>query len=243
MKVYTLLRKGEFHAVQCEDFLVNQAIDNRFYFGAVLDGCSGGKEAHFASALMGKILRKVCKLLPYEKWFMAGDTDVKALTKHIYQGLFKEMQIAQNQLLLDKYELLATCITMIYDSEKQEAFIVIIGDGFAAADRKVWEIDQNNRPDYMAYHLHKDFDEWYETQQNRFFFEQPKDISIATDGIDVFTCTNSIKVPPAIDPKEHFLVNQDGLEEEFMLEKKSNKLWRDFRFVPTDDLAIVRLIL
>jgi hypothetical protein len=59
MKIYPLLRKGEMHPVFCEDFLVNLDIDHYFYMGAVLDGCSPATDSHFASTLLGKILKKI----------------------------------------------------------------------------------------------------------------------------------------------------------------------------------------
>jgi hypothetical protein len=52
---------------------------------------------------------------------------------------------------------------------------------------KITEFDRDNKPDYLAYHLHENFDHWYESLQQKISFDRMSDVSIATDGILTFS--------------------------------------------------------
>ena len=72
MKIYTHLSSGKYHPVYGEDFLYYQLLRKKFLVGAVMDGCSSGKESYFASSLYGKSLRKSCRMLPNMNEIMPG---------------------------------------------------------------------------------------------------------------------------------------------------------------------------
>lgn len=65
MKIYSALKIGEFHPVFCEDFNVVEKLSENWMLIAVMDGCSSGKDSHFASALFGEIIKKIAKNIPY----------------------------------------------------------------------------------------------------------------------------------------------------------------------------------
>ena len=163
MQVYTVIRKGEFHPVFCEDFLITEEIGSKFFLAAVMDGCSSGKDSHFASALFGKILHKIAKTLHFQETKLE-EQSVEYLMKKILRSFMDELKLARNYLMMDMLETLATLIILLYDNQK--AYIVVLGDGFVALDGQIHEIDQDNRPDYPAYHLKEDFEIWYESQSN-----------------------------------------------------------------------------
>ena len=56
---------GEFHINHNEDFLVTHEIGKDKLMIAVMDGCTMGTESHFASTLIGKLLRQISKEIHY----------------------------------------------------------------------------------------------------------------------------------------------------------------------------------
>jgi hypothetical protein len=237
---YTLIRKGEFHPVFCEDFLISENLGNQYKIGAVMDGCSSGKESHFASALLGKILRKVLKELEFDKKsIFTQSPQAKELSKSIFEKVFKELKQTRQQLYLSLEETLSTLNLMVYDQKRNIAFIHLTGDGFVAIDGKIREIDQDNKPDYLGYHIEQDFEEWYLGQENFFEVEKPKDIAIASDGLDTFR-SNQVASEEELDIASFLLIDNSFAKMENMLTRKFNILHKKHGFLPGDDLSIVR---
>lgn len=237
MQIYTGIRKGELHQVFCEDFLTLRQVSVRFHLFAVMDGCSSGVESHFASTLIGKILNKICTQLKFE---FLDEFDAQSLGKVILEKLFAEMIFFRNQLLLDKFEMLATTLLLIYDDVEKNAFIAVIGDGFVQIEDTLHTIDQENRPDYLAYHLGEDFDAWFASLKNTFLVKNPTEISISTDGIDTFKSMKT-DLPENFDVidyllKDNFLENNPN-----MLQRKMRILETQYGFQPADDVAIIRV--
>jgi hypothetical protein len=222
MKTYSLLRKGEAHPVYCEDFLWTFENETQAV-GAVFDGCSGGKESHFASALIGKTLRNYATL-----------PTLKAMVKATFQDLKKIVKL----LNLDaEDELLATVLLALYDKDTQKCEILVIGDGFVLIDDKLHEIDQNNQPDYLGYHLEDDFEIWWSTQRI-YRVEKPQKIAISTDGIDTFR-TNKIDLPEDFNPINFLLFDSQWVNLPTMLHRKANILHTQYGYLPYDDIGVV----
>jgi hypothetical protein len=242
MKIYTLLRKGEMHPVFCEDFLVNLDIDRYFYVGAVLDGCSSATDSHFASALLGKILKKTAQILPYQAFYQAQVESLAPaeLGKWILKNVFMELQIARNQLLMDKLEMLATMVLLVYHKPQQQAWVIALGDGLVKLNQEMLEIDQNNRPDYLAYHLGEDFEEWFEKQENSYQIQAPKDLSISSDGILTFQ-TLKTELPEGFNPVDYLLKDDFLAQHPNMLTRKFIILQKQYGFAPADDVSIIRI--
>ena len=59
MTFYELSNIGEFHVNHNEDYLVIENIGQHRTMIAIMDGCSSGNDSHFASTLIGRVLRKV----------------------------------------------------------------------------------------------------------------------------------------------------------------------------------------
>lgn len=76
MKKYELSKIGEFHTNHNEDSSTITEIGEDIILIAVLDGCTMGKESHFASTLLVKLLRKIGKEISYRK-FIEGTKNEK----------------------------------------------------------------------------------------------------------------------------------------------------------------------
>ncbi|NIF07524.1 protein phosphatase 2C domain-containing protein [Chryseobacterium sp. Tr-659] len=243
MNIYSTLQIGDYHTHHCEDDLLIKKINSDKMVCAVMDGCSTAMDSHFASTLVGKILRKIIiekgyKAL-YEKDLQRNlDEELKTIIK----DLFDELLFVKNHLMLDEKELLTTLIILIYDSKIDKGIILTIGDGVICINGNLTEFDRDNKPDYIAYHLHKNFDDWYATQQ-KVFFDCLNDISIATDGILSFLkVKKTFASDEIINCAEFLMINQQNKETEEMLNRKIKQLEHQYGVKASDDLAMIRII-
>lgn len=246
MNVYKTLQIGEFHTLYCEDFLLSENISNKRKLIAVLDGCTMGKESVFASILYGKILRTIANK-EYYKEFVSKETAEASLNdtlKNVLNELFLEVKKVQQQLDLSKHELLSTLILGIVDTDTKNAEFIVIGDGLVVCNGQTYDFEQEDKPDYLGYHLQEDFEKWYHNQDQKLSFTECYDISIATDGIFTFkNLKNAAKQRSEEELIQYLLVSTDGNQFENMLDRKIKKLREDENIVVTDDLAIVRVVL
>jgi hypothetical protein len=145
---------------------------------------------------------------------------------------------------LDKYELLSTLIVGIVDKKAQKAEIIAIGDGLISCNGVLTEYEQDNKPDYLGYHLNEDFEVWYTAQTQRLSLENINDLSITTDGIFTFKTFDNRLCPPISDDKiVDFLLQDNSEKSETMFLKKMIFLEKEHGLKPSDDLTIIRLIL
>lgn len=138
-------------------------------------------------------------------------------------------------------KLLTTVILLLYDMKKDEGIILSIGDGLICINGKITEFERDNKPDYLAYHLKEDFEEWYASQTQKIFFSPMKDVSIATDGISSFTSVKKTSHNEKINPINYLLIDTDNMDSEEMLSPKLKRLEHHYGMKPTDDLAIIRI--
>ncbi len=226
MNTYQLVQKGESHPVYCEDFvMVHEATEKTTF--AVLDGCSGGKESHFASALIGKLLRK-----------NASDGTLKG----ILQKTFLDLQEIQKTMHLQEEELLATVLLGVYDKKTQYCEIIAIGDGYVLINNKLHEIDQQNTPDYWAYYLQDDFEKWW-GRQVIYTAQSPKRIAISTDGIDTFKSHKSKEdLPIDFNPVNFLLFDTQWANLPTMLTRKFKILHTQYGYQPFDDIGLILMM-
>jgi hypothetical protein len=130
---------------------------------------------------------------------------------------------------------------LLYNRSTKSAWINISGDGYIVHNKELEEIDQNNIPDYMAYHLDITFDQWINTFSKTFSFKNQRDIAISTDGISKFYSITE-KRQRSIDPLQYLLIDKKWDDAEDMLERKFNVLRDEHGMVPYDDLGMVRII-
>ena len=130
---------------------------------------------------------------------------------------------------------------MVYNVEDRSCWINVSGDGLVVFNDTVKEIDQNNIPDYLAYHLDVRFDEWYENHTLSMEFTDIKDISISTDGFSKLR-QNPLTKSEQIDPVDYFLIQKPEGNEAEHLTNKYSKLVEGDKYIPFDDVAFIRLI-
>lgn len=240
--MYALKQIGDYHLNHCEDYFFTGKIGNDKILCAVMDGCTMGTDSYLASTLVGKLLRKIVKEKGYkELYHTEACSSLNDYLKSIMRDLFKELNIIKNQLMLEQRELLTTLIIMLIDTNTQKGIVLVVGDGLVHINGKTISFDQDNKPDYIGFHLSENFDTWYKGQLQKIAFESLKDISITTDGIFMF---QSIKNDNSemIDPIDFLVSDHTNMHNEEMLALKMKTLEHRFGLKPTDDLAIVRII-
>lgn len=244
MRIYSTLQIGEYHLNHCEDYLFADTYDTHKTICCVMDGCTMGIDSHFASTLVGKLIRKVAKKVSYERLFDPGSRtqSLEEDLKQILHGLFFELQAAKSLLLLEHTELLTTLTVLLLDKRQNQGLLLVIGDGLVCINGKVIDFDQNNKPDYLGFHLAEDFGDWYSKQGQKISFSAIDDVSIATDGIVSFAKVHSIESAGEIDPVAYLLIDTEGKESEEMLNRKLKVIEHKYGLKPTDDLAIIRAV-
>ncbi|NJO91043.1 MAG: hypothetical protein HC831_20325 [Chloroflexia bacterium] len=243
MEVYQLIRKGEIHKDFCEDFLLSFELGENYSVYGVFDGCSTGVDSHMASALTAKVVKAEMECLPPEQ-----ETSLRAFMSSAIYNSMSTLRNIRNDLLLETSELLTTIVLVVIDKTSNTAEALVIGDGFLSINGQSINIEQDNAPDYLAYHLDElenidDFEMWLTKHSNRYVIDKVLDVSIATDGIGSFKVadasieTNGLPVPSDFLAKNNFLLHNKS-----MLARKFNLLRTQHRLVNQDDLAMIRII-
>lgn len=242
MRIYKTLNIGEFHTNHCEDFLIEEQIGTNEKLIAVLDGCTMGTESVFASILFGKILRNIAKKKFYEEFVTNNSHELRDKLKEVVKMLIDETKILKNQLGLETNELLSTLIIGIIETQKMKAEFLTIGDGLICIDGEIFEYEQDDKPDYLGYHLAEDFDSWFDNQKQKITTSNFKDLSICTDGIFTFkNLENKSKQKSEREIIEYLLMDNEDDEFENFLDRKIRSLKDKWNHIVTDDLAIIRI--
>jgi len=243
MNIYQLLQIGDHHINYCEDYVLVAEIGNDHLIAAVMDGCSMGEESYFAATLVGKILRKIAKEIGYRAFFEKQDLVTKLVLKDIFKRLFRELQLLKNQLQLEIEELLTTIVLLVLDKKDWSGELLVVGDGVVACNGALIEFEQDNKPDYLGYHLAEDFEKWFVGQEQKLSLTNIEDISIATDGIFTFrNFDNEVYEKRVVDVVELLLNEKQDTKNLSMLTKQLNSIEEKWGLRPTDDIGIIRLI-
>lgn len=244
MKIYSAIQIGDYHQNNCEDHLYIGEYGKNKIICAVMDGCTTALESHFASTLVGKILKKICVEKGYKE-FVEQDgisLNIEENLKLILRDLLNELKIVKNQLMIDSKELLTTLIILLFDKNSEEGIILAIGDGFVNINGKITEFEQDNKPDYLGFHLSEDFETFYNSQKQKIEFNKITDLSISTDGIFTFEKLAPKKSKEEINVIEFLTTENTNCEKEEMLSLKLKMLENEFGLKPTDDFSMIRII-
>ena len=242
MRIYKTLNIGEFHTNHCEDFLIDEQIGTNEKLIAVLDGCTMGTESVFASILFGKILRNIAKKKFYEEFVTDNSIQLKDKLKEVVKTLIDETKLLKNQLGLETNELLSSLIIGIIETKESKAEFLTIGDGLICKDGELIEYEQDDKPDYLGYHLADDFERWFNNQQQKLTVSGFKDLSICTDGIFTFkNLENKSKQKSENEIIEYLLIDNEGSEFDNFLDRKIRTLKDKWNHLVTDDLAVIRI--
>jgi len=253
MIIKTLLRRGVEHKNYAEDSLVYKDMSNYLY-ACVFDGCSSGKDSHFASALFKKAFNDVTDKLEHilDKTEDGIEKNLKFLTFQMARKVYETKQL----LNLKTDELLSTMIVCVLDKGAQNCMVAAFGDGYFRVDdtegfiknTKFAHLDNSeNRPNYISYNLdfiqnYNDFELWYAAQPEKHYFEDVTNITIASDGLDTFTKFREPKKPEdVVNPVDYFVKDELFLGHEIMLEKKYNLMNSKYCMTNKDDLSLIRI--
>lgn len=239
MGIDSLLLRGELHEVYGEDAQFYTNLGENWFIAAVMDGCSSGTESYFASVILAKILKKNCKTLPLLVE-INPDLDLdsfspESMGEFLLNQVFEDLKQTRKLLLSDKYELLSTLILLVYHKPTKSASIVVSGDGFVKIDQEIIEIDQQNVPDYMAYHFDLTFEKWLKNHIKTYKAKGVESVSISTDGIAKLFNDKRGK-SKKINPMEYlFAADSESLKEKYEILKDKYKL------IPFDDISIITI--
>lgn len=244
MKFYELSHIGGFHLNHNEDYsLIAEAGKSRMLI-AVMDGCSSGSDSYFASTLIGKLLRKIAKEESYREYATRETPALNSQLEKISLKLFDELVLINRQLDLKSDELLSTIILGLIDTEEKSAELLIVGDGYIHVNGAGIEYDNDNKPDYIGYHLNEEKDLWYSSKTEKLSVEKIKDLTISTDGIHTFRNFDGKSYDPISESEIHrrFFEDLNDLENS----NKLKKVFIDIESVnglrPSDDLSMIRVI-
>jgi hypothetical protein len=242
MRIYQFTKTGDHHINHCEDYTITDTPGTDKLLCAVMDGCTMGTDSYFASTLTGKLLRKIAIERRFQAFYeKTTPPDCKAELKEILRRLMEELRTVKNLLFLNLDELLTTLILGVFDLQKNEGFILTVGDGLVCVNGVYAEYQQNNIPDYLGYHLSEDFETWFSSQHQVLTVNTLHDISLSTDGILTFAPYDHGLYNISKDPVDYLLLDCSDEEMANMLLKKTTFLEQLCGIRPTDDLGIVRL--
>jgi hypothetical protein len=243
MKIYSAIQIGDYHQNNCEDHLYIGEYGKNKILCAVMDGCTTALESHFASTLVGKILKKICIEKGYKEFIEQDDLQltIEENLKSILRDLLNELKILKNQLMLDSKELLTTLIIMLFDKNNEQGIILAVGDGFVNVNGEITEFEQDNKPDYLGFHLSEDFETFYNSQKQKIEFNKITNVSISTDGIFTFEKSAPNKSKEEINVIEFLTTEKTNCEKDEMLNLKLKILENEFGLKPTDDFSIIRI--
>lgn len=240
--VLTYSRIGSHHVNHNEDALVVEDLTDRHVLLAVLDGCSAGTDGHFASALVAKTLRKIARQTNQRTFAERRQPTTNELLRETLRTLFADLRRLNANLALGHDELLTTLGLAVVDRQGPRAELLTVGNGVIGCDGEIVEYDHDNKPDYLGYHLHDDFDDWWAAQPQRIVCENFLDLALATDGLLSFRPFSHDSYRPVTqDELTAFLfsVRDDG-ETDTFYRRQMIYVKDKFGLEATDDLTIVR---
>lgn len=204
-----------------------------------------GIESHFASTLIGKILRKAVKEISFKTFISKDFKSLNENLEAVVHILFEDLKVWKNKLMLEVDEMLSTLIIGIFDSHTNQAELLVIGDGLICCNGDLYEYDQADRPDYLGYHLTENFEEWYPNLHQRLSLSTISDLSISTDGIFSFKRFDdkNYEVIPEEELIDYLLIDQQWADSGHMLKKKLIDIEKRYGLKSGDDLSIVRIII
>ena len=106
------------------------------------------------------------------------------------------------------------------------------------------EYENDNKPDYIGYHLSMDKHLWYQTRTQRLSIDKLNDLTISTDAIHTFKNFGG-KTYESINQEEImflFFESKDEMNNPNKLKKTLIELKNLNGLMPSDDLTMIRVI-
>lgn len=131
--------------LSCEDSYF--AVENPdFIYGGVFDGCSTGKNSHWASQTLAYAYEDACRLHSFKN--ILSDTVTLSVLRRLES-------IAVADLGIDHMHFLATAVLFLFDKERSVLYTRTFGDGVIIVNGHQYVEDQDNQPDYLAYYMNQ----------------------------------------------------------------------------------------
>ncbi|MEM9931546.1 MAG: protein phosphatase 2C domain-containing protein [Bacteroidota bacterium] len=235
---------GTHHTDHNEDAFVTAEITDHHLLLAVMDGCSMGDDSHFAATLIAKVLRRIAKQTNLRTFAERTRPSTLALLKATLRTLFVDLTRLKADLDLGETELLSTLVLAIVDTDTHAAEVVIIGDGIVACNEEIVSFDQDNKPDYLGYHLTEDFDDYWNLLRQRVSATNILDLAIATDGLFTFRPFNHDAYRPVSEDEllHYLLVDREEGPPATAYRRKALFIASTFGLKATDDWTVVRVV-
>lgn len=240
-----LRTRGSMHQLNCEDDLCSLDIGN-YIFMAVFDGCSSGKDSHFASTfhrILTELTAKTMLSLPLNEW----ETDYEML-KAIVLTVRKNLGDYINSFAfspVENNEMLSTGIFSIFNKNTGKVNALICGDGVISIDGKIY--CKHNDGDvvlYLSTVPYNKFEEYLNSDCLKILDEPViSTYSISTDGIDSFKNIYGVSVSNTA--RETFFDGTRFMSQEIMLQRTYNMFIKraSEKVMNQDDFTMARLII
>lgn len=127
--ILTYTQRGQYHPNQNQDFVVSYQ-RGVFDFMAVMDGCSSGRDAHFASSFIGKSLLANFKRIVNEYigdgYYLLEDDGltVQDLLSEIIVATASDIKELMTLIDIGEYDMLSTLIAFLWDEKAQQGYIM-----------------------------------------------------------------------------------------------------------------------
>lgn len=242
--VLTYTQIGTHHTDHNEDAFVSEEITDRHQLLAVMDGCSMGEDSHFAAGLIRKVLRRIARQTNLRTFAERTNPTVVELLKETLNTLFGDLRRLKADLDLSDTELLSTLMLAIVNTKDCTAEIVVIGDGVIACDEEIVEFNQENKPDYLGYHLMEDFEDYWNSLTQRVSASNFLDLAMASDGVFTFKAFNHDSYRPVTEDElvSFLLLDREEGPTENAYRRKLMYISNTFGLKASDDLTVVRVM-
>lgn len=209
------------------------------------DGCSAGTESHFAATLVTKILRRTARQTGLRLFAERATPGPLALLRATTATVFSDLARYRTDLSLEPLELLTTLVLAVVDLPAQTAEIIVVGDGVVACNEEIVVFEQDNKPDYMGYHLAEDFDDYWSRLTQRVSAENVHDLALATDGVFSLRPFSYDSYPPVTEQEllQFLLTERSGEINDTYYRRRLLYVRDHYGLAATDDLSVVRLML
>lgn len=247
--IQILNRRSSTHPNHCEDSYWVEETDNHIV-GAVLDGCSTGIDSYFASTTIRYCLQKAFVHSTNQSQ-LSTSTNYDDYTDQMIGDVAIDLRSVQKQLNLDVLNFLSTIIFFVYDKENKTLYVKFFGDGSVSACGLEYTHDENNMPDYLAYHLNDSWSGFFKWVRNRktLIFEEVETFAVCSDGIDSFVNVKNPHLDRSIAKdfllhSEQFSTLKTGLVKRFNILTNRNEVFKSsdelFCWDIQDDLTVIR---
>lgn len=207
----------------CEDsYFVTEKED--VIYGGVFDGCSTGIKSHWASQTMA---------------YAFQGSGYFPVSRHALTNVYFFLNMIKASLSLTEFNFLSTCILFMYDKKSKQLCVRVFGDGCYFVNDVEYYIEQNNKPDYMGYHVFDSYHKFLEFVDKYpvKVYENVDNFKICSDGVKSIT-RSQFEQSEAPDPMALLYAPPTSAN---YLQRMWNILKRN-KYTITDDLTIISYV-